>query len=159
MLNKREASSKQERLVATLLGWRVVSGSGARPTHVGDIISDDWIGECKTHVDPGHRIVFAADVWKKIKDEANSKFKYPVLICDDGSQTTEYTWCMFDKLDTVIDYDVISYPFEVRTNVTFDSTTLAKHITTTNRVVVYSLHDNRFICSLITFYRIIKGEE
>lgn len=159
MLTRKEASSKQERLVANMLGWRVVSGSGARPTHVGDITSDDWIGECKTHVNPGHRILFDASVWKKIKDEANSKFKYPVLICDDGSQTIEYTWCMFDKLDTVIDYDIVSYPFEVKTNVTFDSTALSKHITTANRVVVYSLQDNRFICSLNTFYRIIKGEE
>lgn len=89
-------SSKQERMVADFLGWSVVSGSGARDCHPGDITSDEWLGECKTHEKPGHRIVFWTKVWNKICDEAASKHRYPILIVDDGSQKLDNTWVMFN---------------------------------------------------------------
>lgn len=88
-------SSKQEHMIARYLGWDVVFGSGARDCHPGDITSDNWLGECKTHTSPGKRITFNRFVWNKIIDEAQSKFKFPVLFVDDGSQSIEKTWCLF----------------------------------------------------------------
>ncbi len=87
-------SDRQEHMIADYLGWSVVSGSGARSTLPGDIRSEDWLGECKTHKTPGQMISFKHKVWKKIQDEASSKFKFPALFVDDGSQTVENTWVM-----------------------------------------------------------------
>lgn len=95
LLTKKQASTKQEHQIADYLGWRVISASGARHLHPGDIESDKWLAECKTHTRPDHPIMFNYEVWKKIVDESASKFRYPVLMCDDGSQLIDRTWCMF----------------------------------------------------------------
>ena len=89
-------STKQENLIADYLGWKVVTGSGARAFHPGDVVSDQWLGECKTHTEPFSNLRFDFDVWTKISREAASQFKKPVLFVDDGSQTIERTWCLFD---------------------------------------------------------------
>lgn len=93
-MSTKDFSSKQEKKLANCLGWSVVSGSGAAACHPGDIESDSWLGECKTHVTPGHSISFSKSVWEKIKNEAFSKCKAPVLFVDDGSQEPCNTWCM-----------------------------------------------------------------
>lgn len=90
----KDFSSIQENRVAEYLGFNVVSGSGARDCHPGDIIGKDWLGECKTHMSIVPRIQFKLDVWKKICDEAIAKHRYPVLVVDDGSQNIERTWVM-----------------------------------------------------------------
>lgn len=91
----KDAGSAFEKMVAEYLGWDVVAGSGAAPCHPGDLKSDAWLAECKTHMKSGNRIAFLKSVWHKIKDEAASKFRFPVLFADDGSQVTDKTWCMF----------------------------------------------------------------
>lgn len=90
----KDYSSVQENMIADYLGWSVVSGSGAAACYPGDVISDDWLGECKTHVTRGQNIFFSKSVWKKICDEAMVKRRYPVLFTDDGSQQISRTWCM-----------------------------------------------------------------
>nr|DAG33347.1 MAG TPA: hypothetical protein [Caudoviricetes sp.] len=93
-MSTKDFSSIQENRVANYLGFSVVSGSGARDCHPGDIIGKDWLGECKTHVSKVSRISFKLDVWKKICDEATAKHRYPVLIVDEGSQELANTWVM-----------------------------------------------------------------
>ena len=95
----KEASNKQEMLVANYLGFKQVSGSGARNFHPGDVVGDEWLCECKTHVTPGHQLVFSFSVWDKIEIEASSQFKHPVLITDDGSQDLNKTFCMIKLVD------------------------------------------------------------
>lgn len=90
----KEVSSKQEKMIAKYLGWDTVVGSGARSFHPGDIISEDYLGECKTHMTKQSKIVFHRDFWDKIKNEAMSKFRTPVLFADDGTQTIENTYCV-----------------------------------------------------------------
>lgn len=120
-------SSKQERLIASELGWEVVTGSGARDCHPGDIISDAWLGECKTHTAPGKPIKFDATVWKKISDEAQSKFKYPVLFVDDGSQTVETTWCLFPcNLVSAPGSKSVELDISVRRNLSFAHANMVK---------------------------------
>lgn len=91
----KDFSSKQEKMIADYLGWSVVSGSGAAACFPGDVISDEWLGECKTHVERGQKILFNKKVWDKICDEAMVKRRFPVLFTDDGSQKSGKTWCLF----------------------------------------------------------------
>lgn len=83
-------------MIADYLGWECVVASGARACHPGDITCDNWLGECKTHITSGNRIKFMYKEWCKICEEATSKFKFPVLFVDDGSQKEFNTWCMVD---------------------------------------------------------------
>ena len=48
----RYFSSKQEEYVAKLISGRTVSNSGAAKFTCGDVISDDFIIECKTKMKP-----------------------------------------------------------------------------------------------------------
>lgn len=119
-LSTKDYSSIQEHKVADALGWEVVTGSGARDCHPGDIRSNDWLGECKTHTKPGHQIIFKLSVWQKISKQAQSKFKYPVLIVDDGSQKLEHTWVLF-PYRRICQPDISIKPcqLKIRTNISF----------------------------------------
>ena len=111
-------STIQENTIANFLGWKVVSGSGARDLSPGDIIGESFLGECKTHVKPTDTIAFFADVWKKICEEASSRFKYPALFVDNGTQSIEDTWvvtlphsvnitrCTKYKLPIIVDVNI-----------------------------------------------------
>ena len=90
--SKKQASCDQEYMVADYLGWKVVSGSGARPFRPGDVQNEHYLVECKTHVDRQLNIVFQKNHWKKIAIEARSVNKYPALITDNGSQKSVATW-------------------------------------------------------------------
>ena len=115
----KDFSSIQEHKVADFLNWRVVSGSGARNFYPGDIESSSWLGECKTHVTEQSKITFKKDFWSKICNEADSKFKRPVLIVDDGTQQLSNTWCMF-RAGLIPNIRKADLPFTVRTNVIVD---------------------------------------
>lgn len=110
MKTKKECSKLQEKTVADALDWRVTAGSGARPLFPGDIYGENWLGECKTHTEPGHKLLFNWKVWDKICEEASSARKFPVLVVDDGSQRLDRTWCMylmvFDTTIPVVDSDM-----------------------------------------------------
>lgn len=96
-VNNKTYSDKQEKLVAKTICGKQISGSGARPFAPGDVENDEWLFECKTHTTPGHKIVFNSDVWKKIKDEAMIRHKYPAYVCDDGSQLLENQLVLFSN--------------------------------------------------------------
>ena len=87
-------SSKQEKMIADYLGWSVVAASGARMFNPGDVISDMYLCECKTHTEKKDHIVIKKQVWAKITEEATSVLKRPVLFVDNGTQTVENTWCV-----------------------------------------------------------------
>lgn len=92
--NTKMPSSLHEHTIAKYLGWRVVTGSGSRPTYTGDIIDDDYLGECKTHIRPQTKVEFLDDVWIKIRSEAEAKHKLPALFSDDGHQMASTTFVM-----------------------------------------------------------------
>lgn len=114
-------SNKQENTIASYLGWSVVTGSGSRSTLPGDIQSDEWLGECKTHETAGHKIIFYHSVWNKLQDEAISKYKFPALFVDDGSQKVENTWVMYSGEFPSGEYRSIAYPFANTANIGFKS--------------------------------------
>lgn len=90
-------SSRQERMIADYLGWSVVSGSGARAFNPGDIISNSFLGECKTFTEKSDTIYCYNRVWDKICKEAKSVMKCPVLFIDNGTQDPNHTWCVIPK--------------------------------------------------------------
>ena len=94
-MSTKDHSSLQESNIANYLGWQVVSGSGSRLCRPGDIISDEWLGECKTHITKDNKLVFLMNVWDKIREEAVSQYKCPALFVDDGSKQIDKTWVMF----------------------------------------------------------------
>lgn len=117
----KDYSSKQEHLIADFLDWQVVPGSGATACIPGDIRSDTWLGECKTHTSSGKKIQFHAEVWDKIQEEATSKYKYPAYFVDDGSQRLDRTWVLFDINQISCSEPVLAeYPFTVRKNISFN---------------------------------------
>lgn len=99
-MTNKEASYAQEHMVAKYMGWRVVSGSGARPFAPGDVISDQFIVECKTHINES-KVQFLKNHWDKIVIEARSKTKIPILITDNGTQQSRCSWVM-------IPYNIVS---------------------------------------------------
>ena len=97
-MTNKQASDKQEKMIADYLGWKQVSGSGARPNHPGDILGEEWMGECKTHTTPNHKIIFKKSVWDKLCEESSSRFKFPAYFSDDGSQKYYNTWVVFNEM-------------------------------------------------------------
>lgn len=95
MISTKTFSNRQESMISEYLGWDKVAASGARNFHPGDIICDDWIGECKTRMDVKDDIIFYANQWLKICEESQGVFRYPALFVDNGSQSIEYTWVMY----------------------------------------------------------------
>ena len=121
-------SSKQEHLIADSLDWKVVAGSGAAPCTPGDVISDEWLGECKTHVDK-HKIFFDIKVWDKINNEAVVKHRNPVLFVDDGSQTLRGTWALCNRHNLNLSSCLVTgYPSTIRKNISFDGDKMKSHL-------------------------------
>lgn len=120
-MNNKLFSNAQEKMIADQLSWRVVSGSGARDCYPGDVVSDSWLGECKTHTEVSDRVCFVKSHWTKICKEASSKFKYPALFVDNGSQKSAHTWVIFPfKCCNASDFKAtLSLPVEIRKNIVF----------------------------------------
>lgn len=116
-MTTKDFSNKQEKAIASYLGWSTVSGSGARPCHPGDIIGDDWLGECKTHISTDKSIFFSAEVWKKICDEAVFQHRSPVLFTDDGSQKLDRTWCIIPYFSVDDNWTIIPLNKKFRSNI------------------------------------------
>lgn len=160
-MSKKECSKKQENTIAEFLGWRVVSGSGSRPNMPGDIVDDMWLGECKTHVEPGHKISFNFDVWNKIEDEASSRFKFAAYFVDDGSQDINKTWVMFTSA-MLSNCMIEAYPYTFRKNLSFNCNDLldnmkSKKIDSTDLVVYQVINPRKilYLTDLTTFERLI----
>lgn len=149
-------SDKQEKLVANYMSedddiWCQVKGSGSRPNFPGDVLSKDWLAECKTHTTPNKPIIFVFRVWDKIYYEASGIFKKPVLVTDDGSQRLEKTYCMVclgrkPKHVTCTDYSDKSSYRETVNNI--EKRNGIKYITYKDQFLL--------ICSLSVFKELIR---
>lgn len=155
MMNNKFFSNKQEQTVADYLGWKQVVGSGSRPTFTGDIESDKWLGECKTHTKPNQRIVFHTDVFAKIVSEASAKFKQPAYFVDDGSQDTSRTWVMILDRSVSSNFSISPYPYPVNNTITYIHKDLIKM---TQDNTLYKLRFGAYdvlVMQLYTFYNLI----
>lgn len=154
-MSTKDFSNKQEKMIASYLGWKQVSGSGSRPTVTGDVIGDEWLGECKTHTTRGHRILFDVKVWEKIVGEASAKFKQAAYFVDDGSQRSDKTWVMFMQTALSSNFTVVKYPYSINKTTTFEQ---AQMKAITPDMTVHKLQFGAYdvmVCSLYTFSQII----
>ena len=125
----KDYSSVQEQKVADALGWEVVTGSGARPVTPGDVKSDSWLGECKTHTESGQKIFFDLAVWQKVEKEADATHRSPALIVDDGSQDLSHTWVLCRKVSVDTTTMGMGDPyFAIRKNISFADDRAHKHL-------------------------------
>lgn len=118
--NTKVYSQIQEKRVGKYLNWGVVSGSGCRAGHPGDLMGAHFLGECKTHTDRGHKITFNLNVWVKLCNESQSIYKFPVLIVDDGSQDIKQTWCLFPVFVCPSYTEFKPLSLNIRKNIVFD---------------------------------------
>lgn len=149
---KKKVSSVQETKIANFLQWRKVSGSGARSLYPGDIYSDEWLGECKTHIQY-EKIAFHKSHWLKICEEANSKFLSPALFVDDGSIRLPYqTWVMFFNR-----FDVSAQP--AGEGIKCNKSTIVISPDKLNKFVVYEVDSTKHVCitSLQNFKKLLAG--
>ena len=94
-------SSRQESMVASFLGWSIVTGSGSRPFHPGDVGDEYYLGECKTSEVETDRIKIMKSHWQKISNEAMGAHKIPVLFVDNGTQKPDGTFCVMRRLRNI----------------------------------------------------------
>ena len=147
-MNNKEASTIQERMVAKYMGWNVVTGSGSRPFRPGDIKSDNFLLECKTHTKEQANIVFYEEHWNKIVIEARAVNKYPALVVDNGTQKAECTW--------------VAVPRRIVTNNThtlirLNNTSTKGTTVTFNHGSTYSLYKSEYELDSINFFQETLG--
>ena len=102
-------SDRQETAVAKYLGWKRVAASGARPFNKGDVQSDRWLCECKTHTAVCNDYKISFSVWRKLLRESTSCMRRPVLIVDTGTQKIEDQCVIIPMTFYDLDYELKMY--------------------------------------------------
>lgn len=152
-VTNKDYSKIQESVVSSYLCWAKVVASGARTFHPGDVISPNWLGECKTHVKKVDKIKFELRFWKKIQEEAKAIFKVPVLIVDDGTQKVDNTWCLYPVWAGSSEVPKEEFTNKVRTNIIFDPKDLKK-----DRIYIVNFGDSCVhVSSLEVFDKMFHG--
>lgn len=151
-------SELQENRIAGYLGWHTVVGSGATATKPGDVFSDQWLGECKTHTKKTDKITFKLSHWEKIRKEAQSKFKFPVLFTDDGTQDIHNTWCLIDcSVSCPTETTLLKVPYKKGANLNFDITKLKSYyhgVSDSCRILYIETEDSKWgVLPISEFYR------
>lgn len=93
LMNKptRFYSSKQEKKVAKEVGGKQVANSGATRFNKGDVVTDNWLIECKTKITPSQSITIRKEWLEKNKEEAFAMNKlYSALSVDFGDGKNYY---------------------------------------------------------------------
>ena len=153
----KDYSNKQESLVSEFLGWKKVTGSGAATCTAGDVISDKFLGECKTHEKPNSKVIFRQDVWNKISQESMIFGRVPVLFADDGTQNFRRTYCLTKKLaDMSIlpkqEFLVTDYNVNFKKQLNFDPNKIyAKFKKQNNLVLIIPWIEDVLLMNLETF--------
>ena len=91
MKSTRYFSNKQEKRVAERVGGKQVSNSGATAFNKGDVITDDWLIECKTCTNPKSSMTVKKEWLEKNKEEAFAmRRNFSAVAIDFGSNDTYY---------------------------------------------------------------------
>ena len=87
----RYYSNRQEKLVAKRLGGRQVANSGAPKFVAGDITTDNFLLECKTHTEFKKSFTLQYEWFDKNKEEAFAMHKdYSAIVIDFGDGENHY---------------------------------------------------------------------
>lgn len=95
----RYYSGRQERKVAKAVGGRQVANSGAPTFVAGDVITDQFLIECKTKTKDSSSITLKEDWFLKNEEEAFAMGgKYPALCFDFGPSANKRYYVISEPL-------------------------------------------------------------
>ena len=156
-------SNKQESLIADYLGWKRTSGSGARPFQKGDIYSDDFLGECKTHTKSQADVAFMLLDWRKLLIEAKGASRKPILFSDNGTQKLDATFCMIDRKfsdvrNVIQQKDIPAITSVYLTKIRFNADALKYLLGDHSAFSVDTDNMNLVIMPLVVFKRMLDGD-
>ena len=83
MLPTRHYSKRQEKKVAKAVGGKRTANSGATPFEKGDVITQDWLIECKTKTKDCSSFTIKEDWLLKNEEEAFAMGKNNSALCFD----------------------------------------------------------------------------
>lgn len=100
----RDASDKQEKRVASLLGGRVQAGSGATSHCKGDVILDDWLVECKTKMTKSKSHSIQKAWLEKMREQAYQMGKEGSCLAFDYGDGEDYIILDIGTFKELLDY-------------------------------------------------------
>lgn len=84
-------SSKQEKKVAKAVSGKQTANSGATKWSKGDVTTDDWLLECKTHTEPREQFTIKKEWIDKNREEAFQMGKHhSAIVIDFGDGKQHY---------------------------------------------------------------------
>lgn len=84
-------SSQQERRIAKAVGGKQTANSGATSFVKGDVTTDDWLFEAKTHTEERQQFTIRKEWIEKNKEEAFQMGKhYSAIVIDFGDGVNHY---------------------------------------------------------------------
>ena len=96
-LDTRFHSRRQESAVAKKLNGRRQANSGATPFQKGDVITKDWLIECKTKVKDSTSFTIKHDWLSKNTEEAFAMGKQHSALCFDFGPDSERYYIISEK--------------------------------------------------------------
>lgn len=95
----RYYSKRQERKVAKYVGGKRQPNSGATPFYKGDVVTDQFLIECKTKTKDSSSITLKEDWFLKNEEEAFAMGgKYPALCFDFGPSANKRYYVISEPL-------------------------------------------------------------
>lgn len=106
-------SNKQEKSVAKIIDGQQVSNSGATAFNKGDVVTDNWLIECKTTITEKKSFAIKKEWLEKNKEEAFAMRKdYNALCFDFGDNGKRYY--VIDEKTFIQAKEVMSYADDER---------------------------------------------
>ena len=103
MLSTRHYSKKQEKKVAKAVGGRRTANSGATPFQKGDVVTTDWLIECKTKTKDCSSFTIKEDWLLKNEEEAFAMGKNNSALCFDfGPNANKRYYVISERLFEIL---------------------------------------------------------
>lgn len=84
-------SSKQEDYIASIVGGRTTANSGAARFNAGDVVTDDWLFECKTTTKPKQSFSIKKEwIEKNERERMDLQKPYSALVFQFEENGTNY---------------------------------------------------------------------
>lgn len=84
-------SSKQEDYIASIVGGRTTANSGAARFNAGDVVTDDWLFECKTTTKPKQSFSIKKEwIEKNERERMDLQKPYSALVFQFEENETNY---------------------------------------------------------------------
>ena len=100
----RYYSGRQEKRVANAVGGRKTSNSGATPFQKGDVISENFLIECKTATTDKKQFTIKEDWLSKLEEESFAMGKGNSALCFDfGPNANKRYYIISERLFQILD--------------------------------------------------------